>query len=256
MQNLPKQRQADKCVQGAPLTIAQRMAIIGALPHPHDVFTRLVAFTGLRPEEAVGLRLCDFDPDKGTVSVNGVVVQYAGETHRENRTKTNKSRRTIGLNSLVLTALTNYAEEHRANALRWFTENPAHPNPGEDLPLFVGVGRDGELDYSRSLDYMKFYRTRWKKATRAAGLPHSVRFYDLRHAHISWRMGKLGQDGALTLTQIQEEAGHSSPYTTLTVYSHSPKSDFALQREADDAAIAAELVAEANVTQLDSRRSG
>lgn len=244
--------------QRYPLTSAETERIIAAMPEPYDMFTRLAAYTGMRPEEVTGLRLTDVDLDEGTVFVRTVVVEANGHVTREEATKTAKSRRVIDLDTRTLNELETYVAAHRKRAAQWFAEHPDHPHPGEALPLFVGLavgGRSGDpdiqrLDYSKPMRYGSFYKRHWRKATEAAGLP-PIRFYDLRHADVSRHVDRIGQDGAFTLKEIQERYGHSSAVMTLDRYAHSGKPDRVARRRALDAMQAEETAT--NVTPITSK---
>jgi integrase len=226
--------------QRYPLTTAETDRIIQALPEPHDMFTRLVADAWLRPEEATGLTLADVDLDEGIIRVRTVIVEVQGELFREDATKTHKSRRDIDLSTPTLRELERYIAEHRARATKWFASNPEHVHPGEALPLFVGLvvgGAHGRplvdrLDYSKVFRYSSLDR-HWRSALKVAGVPH-MRFYDLRHAGISRHVDRIGQDGALTLKEIQERAGHGSAVMTLDRYAHTGRPDRAKRRRALD----------------------
>lgn len=55
-----------------------------------------------------------------------------------------------------------------------------------------------------------WYRVqRWHPALNTAGLPHKVRFHDLRHAHASWLLA-----GGADLQVVKERLGHASIATT------------------------------------------
>lgn len=55
-----------------------------------------------------------------------------------------------------------------------------------------------------------WYRAqRWHPALHTAGLPHKVRFHDLRHAHASWLLA-----GGADLQIVKERLGHASIATT------------------------------------------
>ncbi len=62
-------------------------------------------------------------------------------------------------------------------------------------------------------------------------MPANLRFYDLRHAHVSW----LVADGKLGIKEISERVGHSSAVMTLDRYAHAPGDTDNRQRSALDA---------------------
>ncbi|MCD4527229.1 site-specific integrase [Nocardioides sp. cx-173] len=228
------------------------------MPEPYDMFTRLVAYTGMRPEEATGLTLADVDTDEGTIHVRAVMVETGEGLFREEFTKSDKSRRLIDLDSTTLAYLTRYLAAHRKRALAWFAEHPEHVHPGDALPLFVGCGVGGRthlppverLEFSKPMRYSAFNKRHWSKALKSAAVPR-IRFYDLRHADVSRQVDRIGQDGAFTLKEIQERYGHSSAVMTLDRYAHSGKPDRAARRRALDAMFVPKGT---NVTPIASKR--
>lgn len=185
------------------------------------MFTRLVADSWMRPEEATGLRLRDVHVADGFVEVRTVIVDVQGELFREEATKTAHSSRDIDLSTTTLDVLERYVADHHKRAAKWFAQHPEHEQPGHDLPLSVGSVVGGahnrslsdRLDFSKLLRYSSIDRY-WKAALKEAGVPH-MRFYELRHAGISRHVDRIGQPGALTLKEVQERAGHSSAVMTL-----------------------------------------
>lgn len=232
--------------------------LVAALPEPYDVYVLLLAATGLRPEEACGLTLRDFDTVDHSVSVHQVVVEVGGRIVRESNTKTPKSRRTIDLDPFAGQALADYVADHRARARRWFAEHPEHEHPGDDLPLFVGtkVGRaygDDPLNllgFSKPMRHSGFYKRYWRRTCRTVGLPDSVRVYDLRHFHASTLL-----DAGMSIKDVQERLGHANATMTLDRYWHSRTDDEA--RRARRAALAAAMGRTLdNVTPIGSKRTG
>ncbi|MBZ5739767.1 tyrosine-type recombinase/integrase [Nocardioides mangrovi] len=233
---LPEPRKMkDEEADRYPLTLAEALKLAAAVPEPWDMYVRLAAATGMRPEELGGLHLSDYKPGDQTLTVRRVVVIHKGQPMIENVAKTSDSHRTVELDDETAKLLEDYIERHRARATAWFAANPEHKHPGEALPLFVGVGafkrgqrqrKNGTdvdwLDYSRLLKHGWFYMRHWDAARKAAGVPEAVRFYDLRHMHASLLVGMLGQPGAMTLTEVAERLGHS-PALLLSRYAHSPR---------------------------------
>lgn len=241
-----------------PLTTAETERIIAAMPKPYDVFTRLAADSWMRPEETAAIRLRDVDLGEGLVRVRNVIVEVQGELFREEATKTMHSRRDIYLSTTTLDVLQEYIEKHKRRAAKWLDAHDL-PNPGEDLPLFVGSvvgGRTSDpvidrLDYSKLLRYSAMNGRYWQSALAAANIPR-IRFYELRHAGISRHVAAIGQPGALSLKEIQERAGHSSAVMTLDRYAKSPRREVNKYRAALDAAARVEMPE--NVTSLTTKR--
>lgn len=232
--------------------------LVAALPEPYDMYVLLLASTGMRPEEACGLTLAAVDTDNACVSVHEVVVEVQGRLVREAATKTPKSRRTIDLDSYAGAALARYVEEHRRRAAKWFAQHPEHEHPGDGLPLFVGTmtGRLNEktplerLDYSKPLRHSGFYKRYWSVAREAAGLPNTVRVYDLRHYHASTLL-----DAGMTFKDVQERMGHANPTMTIDRYWHSRTDDEARRQRRDQVSAALDRTATDNVTELAQRRN-
>ncbi|MGD9958138.1 tyrosine-type recombinase/integrase [Nocardioides sp.] len=240
------------------LTTTDVDKLVAALPEPYDVYILLLAATGMRPEEACGLTVGAVDTTTDSLSVHEVVVEVQGRLVREANTKTPKSRRSIDLDPYAGAALRDYITEHKRRAAKWFTDHPEQEHPGDALPLFVGTmtGRLNEksslerLDYSKPMRHSGFYKRYWRKATKAAGLPDTVRVYDLRHFHASTLL-----DAGMTAKDVQERLGHANPTMTLDRYWHSRTDDEA--RRARRAAVAAAMGRPpANVTPINTRRSG
>lgn len=240
---LPKVKQArDREDRRYPLTTGDVTRICDALPEPWDTYTWLAAWTGMRPEEVSALTIADVNLDQGTVRVRSVLVDVNGFLVREDDPKTVKSRRTVALDSTTADRMRDYLAGHQRRALRWFNDHPDAAHPGDALPLFVGMqtGRANgapdldRLDYSKPMRHGLFYNRHWKQTLKAVGLPVNLRFYDLRHAHVSW----LVADGKLGIKEISERVGHSSAVMTLDRYAHAPGDTDNRQRSALDAVAA------------------
>lgn len=236
---LPKVKQArDREDRRYPLTTGDVARICDALPEPWDTYIWLAAWTGIRPEEVSALTIADVNLDQGTVRVRSVLVDVNGILVREDDPKTVKSRRTVALDAATTERLTTYLKDHQRRSVRWFNEHPDHVHPGDALLIFVGMrtGRANGVsdldrpDYSKPMRHGLFYNRHWKQTLKAVGLPSNLRFYDLRHAHVSW----LVADGKLGIKEISERVGHSSAVMTLDRYAHAPRDAHNRQRSALD----------------------
>ena len=77
---------------------------------------------------------------------------------------------------------------------------------GKDNPRgtrIIHTDRDGHLPRNWFRHHI------WVPATTRAGLPHTVRFHDLRHAHASWLLA-----GGADIQTVKERLGHGSLRTT------------------------------------------
>ncbi len=149
----------------------------------------LACTTGMRQGELLGLMWKDVDLDAGTLRVNRSV--YEGEI---NSPKTAAGNRTIKLSKLAIAAL----KRHRINAAKLRISEWVFPNT-KGTPI----------------GHQNLHNRSWKPLLRNAGLPHSVRFHDLRHSCITLLLSK-----GIPVKMVSEMAGHGDVAITLSVYGH------------------------------------
>jgi integrase len=153
----------------------------------------LAAGTGMRSGECFGLTLDRIDFLRRTVTVDRQLVLVPGRAPFLAEPKTEASQRTIPLPVVVVDELAAHLASH-----------PAGPDG------FVFTDRRGE-----PLRRTSFSATVWSPARKAAGLPATVRFHDLRHYYASL----LIRHGESVKT-VQVRLGHASASETLDTYSH------------------------------------
>jgi integrase len=151
----------------------------------------LAITTGMRQGELIGLQWKDVALDGGTLRVNRSV--YEGVVSPP---KTNAGRRTIRLSKLAVSAL----RQHRVNAA----------TQSERISEWVFPNARGT-----TIGHQNLHNRSWKPLLRRAGLPHSVRFHDLRHSCISLLLAK-----GVPVKVVSEMAGHADISVTLSVYGH------------------------------------
>ncbi len=176
----------------------------------------VLATTGMRRGELLGLRWGDVDLDRCTASIRQTrtVVDYkvlAGTP------KTDRGVRTISLDPTTTAAL-------RAHRSRQGQERllcgPAWTDTGH---LFTHP--DGtEIHPQR-------FSAWFRQHARAAGLP-SIRLHDVRHSYASALL-RSGQP----VKVVSQRIGHASPTITMTIYQHVLPSD-----DADAARLGARLI--------------
>jgi integrase len=159
----------------------------------------LIATTGLRRGEALGLRWQDLDLDAGRASIRQTVIAIK-HTVMISTPKTAKGRRTVTLDSGTVAAL----REHRA---RQAAER-----------LLMGAGwRDNDLVFCHpdgtALHPERFSRGFLETVARI-GLPR-IRLHDLRHG---W--ATLALQAGIHPKVVQERLGHANIGITLNTYSH------------------------------------
>jgi integrase len=174
-----------------PLTLEELERFMDALPGEWRLFVLLLAHTGLRIAEAIGLTWSDVHlGDDPRLTVDDQV--YQGQ---RKRLKTANAYRTIPLSSGMARALTAWRERT--------------PHPGEESPLFAS-------DVGTPLDYSNLYKRVWVPARDAAGIDGSEvgAFHALRHT-----LGSLIHErGAKTDRQLCDWLGHHDPAFTVREY--------------------------------------
>lgn len=159
----------------------------------------LLATTGMRRGEVLGLRWQDVGLDTGVISVRQTLVRY-GNTVKFERPKTAKGRRSVSLDRGTLAVLKAHKTaqlEIRLQLRRFYEDN--------DLvfPKVSGEPYHPER-FSREFD----------RRVQRYGLPR-VRLHDLRH---TW--ATLALQAGVHPKVVSERLGHSNISITLDTYSH------------------------------------
>ncbi len=160
---------------------------------------QLLATTGMRRGELLGLRWADVDLERGSLTILQVrtAVNYAVETGTP---KTDKGSRTIALDPATLTAL-------RTHRLRQNEERLAWGGAWTETGL-VFVGSNGSAIHPQRL-------SQWfAQHVRRSGLPR-VRLHDVRHSYAT-AVIRAG----VPIKVVSQRIGHANPTITLTTYQH------------------------------------
>jgi len=166
--------------------------------HRHPLWV-LMASTGLRKGEALGLGWQDVDLDARKLTVRRALQRQPGIGVVFVPPKSAKSRRTVYLSDVacsVLRAQRRYQEACRLEAKEWLNSGLVFTNL-QGSPLESG-------EVNRALT----------RALRQAGLPH-IRVHDLRHTTASILL-EAGTHPKI----VQDLLGHSTIRLTLDTYSH------------------------------------
>jgi integrase len=159
----------------------------------------LLATTGMRRGEALGLRWTDLRLDDGQLDIRRSLGTVANELV-VGEPKTDKGRRTVSLDPPTVQVL----REHRAEQLRQrLLLGPAFVDEG-----WVFCQPDG-----KPLHPTRFQRV-FHRRTAAAGVPR-IRLHDLRH---TW--ATLALQAGVNPKIVQERIGHASVAITLDLYTH------------------------------------
>lgn len=165
----------------------------------------LLVYAGLRPSELCGLRVRSVDFIRSAVHIDTTLTpvnKLEGESYQlwEGPPKTLAGDRTVPIP-------------------RWLTDDLAAMLADRKERLGRGAEHEDWLFLSyredKPLNRDKFRTQVIRPALDAAGLPRSIRTYDLRHAHASL----LIEQGA-NLLEIAHRMGHTDPGVTLKIYGH------------------------------------
>ncbi len=185
-----------------PLSPIQAQAFLHAAREDRlEALYVLAIHCGLRQGELLGLRWEDIDLDTGTLQIRRTFTTAKGE-RAFTAPKTSKSRRNVRLTSGAMDTLVRHYQRQL-----------------EKREQLGGLWQDQGLVFASRvgtpINRHNLLRRSFKPLLEKAGLPHSVRFHDLRHTCATLLLSK-GVHSKL----VQELLGHSNVSTTLDTYSH------------------------------------
>lgn len=192
-----------KLTTGDVLDMPELRQLIDHVRDPYKPAVWLLVLTGIRPAELAGLRIRDVDFPRRRIYVEAslVTVEAYGDTpasQSEGPPKTAAGQRAIPIPQWLCDELGAVLKARGEGGLP----------PSRNDHLFVGVN-------GRPLDTKWFRQGVMVPALRAAGLPVSIRTYDLRHSHAS-----LLIDQGANVAAVAQRLGHADPAMTLRVYTH------------------------------------
>ncbi|MCM0622455.1 tyrosine-type recombinase/integrase [Nocardioides bruguierae] len=171
---------------------------------PHYALLVTLALLGLRRSEALGLRWEDVDLDGETLQINRGLHRIDGQLTTM-PTKTARSRRTVPLPGLVLTALKDQQQQQA-------DERDKHGMDWQDTGYVFTTGIGTPLDPRNT--------TRLVQAACRAANVRVVRLHDFRHGCISVLLSLN-----VPPRTAMEIVGHSSIEMTMNVYGHVSQTD-------------------------------
>lgn len=193
-----KQRKIDRA-----LDIVQAQNFMRAsLQHRNGVVFRTAIELGLRPQEYCAVEWPDLNWETGALSIDKAMVWPKGGGWLIDATKTESSRRQVVLSKSLLEDL----RRHRSEQLQH--------------RLFLGREWKGERDWiftnsvGGALNIRSLHDS-FKAILKLAGLPQSVRVYDLRHTAATLML--LGHTPPKVAA---DRLGHSTIRLTMDTYSH------------------------------------
>ena len=160
---------------------------------------RLVAYTGMRRGELLGLRWDDVDLTAGAVRVNAtlVMVNYTVQTSRP---KTEKGQRTVALDAVTLAALKAWRKAQMEERLQIGSRY-------RDSGRVFTTAEGDAIHPQRFSDW-------FEQRARAADVP-VIRLHDVRHTYAS-----RGLEAGVPLLVMSRRLGHVSSAFTADVYGH------------------------------------
>ena len=167
----------------------------------------LLAFTGLRRGELLGLRWKDINFQRKTLHVNQTVFYDEKESiYKFGEPKTKASKREIGIDDATIQTLLRWK-----NLQREFLFGQGYNVSSSDQLVFTShnnhVISEGHL------------RTVIKRITEEYHLPH-ITIHGFRHTHCS-----LLFEAGIDMQNVKDRLGHSDIKTTMNIYAHVTKTE-------------------------------
>jgi integrase len=159
----------------------------------------LLATTGMRRGEALGLRWTDVDLEAGRLAVRQTIVAV-GHAVEVSTPKTKRGRRSVALDGATVATLRAHRKAQLETRMAW-----GAARVDKDLVFTRG---DGEWLHPERVSKL------FAQAIAAAELP-SIRLHDLRHTHAT-----LGLAAGVPAKVMSDRLGHATVAFTLDTYTH------------------------------------
>lgn len=168
----------------------------------HGVLFSLAIDTGMRPSECLALKWSDVDLDCGTATVRRTLLRRKGGGWYFGEPKTAKSRRVIPLTRLSVQKLIIHRRRQNEHRLKFGG-------------LYEKQDRIFATETGTPLEENNVRNRYFKPLLYRAGLPETIRLYDLRHTCATLLLS-AGENPKI----VSERLGHASVVLTLDTYSH------------------------------------
>jgi integrase len=165
---------------------------------------RVLAYTGMRRGEAIGLQRGDVDLDAATLTVRRTRVPVKAEGRSKPGQVITSSAKTKRIRTVDLDPET--VEVLRA--VLWASVSPADLDQGASDARWVFSGEAGEPLNPNTVSY------EFRKAVAASGL-RAIPLHGLRHTHATILLS-----AGVPVHIVSSRLGHSNPTITMNVYAH------------------------------------
>lgn len=165
-------------------------------------FFRLLAFTGVRKGEAMGLRWADINFKEHTLTINRTITKGIDGKQIIQTPKTKTSRRTIIIDPKTISVLQLWKKE-QAKLLLGFGFNALN----SDQYVFTRHQSNQLLRLEHPAERVKIYCSELNL--------EPIKVHGFRHTHCS-----LLFEAGVPIQDVQERLGHSDIQTTMNIYTH------------------------------------
>jgi integrase len=191
--------------EGDVLDMAQAHLLVDNVQDPYKPAVWLLILTGLRPAELCGLRVSNVDMVNGVVHVTETLLpvhKFGDQPYRSAVTgppKTDAGARSI--------PIPEWLRDELVELLAVRAEKRGTPTAADEY-LFL-------TRYGNPINRDKFRQNVIRPALVRAGLPESIRTYDLRHTHASLLIHLNAN-----VLEVAQRMGHTDAAVTLRQYGH------------------------------------
>lgn len=167
-----------------------------------SLFFHLLAYTGMRKSEALALSWCDVNFLKSEIKIGKTVAIDEKSKIILQTPKTEKSYRTISIDSFTMKLLTDWQRKQKEYLLKL-----GH-NANKPSQLVFNTDKNGLIRPSYVNGWLKNFYVRHED------MP-TITAHGFRHTHCSL----LFEAGA-SMKEVQERLGHKDIQTTMNIYAH------------------------------------